>query len=65
MWIIDFEDGKILSDGDDETMSKISKEMEAINEILRDIKKSRGCTDDLPLSESGDLNAWLSSLTVH
>jgi serine/threonine protein kinase len=40
VWIIDFEDDKILPDGDDETTSKISNEMEVVNEILRDIKKS-------------------------
>jgi serine/threonine protein kinase len=65
VWIIDFEDGEILADGDDEIRSDISNEIEAVNEMLRDIKKSRGGAGCLLLPESEHLDLQFSSLKVH
>jgi RIO-like serine/threonine protein kinase len=53
VWIIDFEDGQIIADGAEERESKFSNEMEAVCEMLRDIKKGpspNGCLS-LPQSE--------------
>ena len=51
--IIDFEDAKILGDGDEESESEMSNEMEVVNDMLRDIKKSRAhpACNRLPESE--------------
>ena len=38
VWIIDFEDGEIIADGDKERESKVSDEMEAVREMLRYMK---------------------------
>ena len=38
VWIIDFEDGEILADGDEERESKVSDEMKAVREMLQYIK---------------------------
>jgi len=38
VWIIDFEDGEIIADGDEDRESKISDEMKAVREMLQDIK---------------------------
>jgi len=38
VWIIDFEDGEIIADGDEERESKISAEMKAVHEMLQYIK---------------------------
>ena len=38
VWIIDFEDGEIIADGDEDRESKISDEMKAVHEMLQDIK---------------------------
>jgi RIO-like serine/threonine protein kinase len=50
VWIIDFEDGQIIADGDGERESKVSEEMNAVREMLREIKKgpsSNGCLPHL------------------
>lgn len=62
--IVDFEDCNILPDGYDETRSKISNEMKAIDEMLRDIKKSRGCAGCLPLPECEHLDARFHRLQI-
>ena len=38
VWIIDFEDGEIIADGDEERESKVSDEMKAVREMLQYIK---------------------------
>ena len=38
VWIIDFEDGQIIADGDEERESKVSEEMEAVREMLQHSK---------------------------
>jgi RIO-like serine/threonine protein kinase len=53
VWIIDFEDDQILADGDEGRDSEISNGMEAVREMLRDIKTRSdhgGCLQ-LPDSE--------------
>ena len=52
VWIIDFEDGQILANGVEGRESEISIEMEAVREMLHDIKTNsgRGCLP-LPASE--------------
>ena len=65
VWIVDFEDGQILADGDDERESEISNEMEAVNEMLKDIKKGPGRAACLPLLESEIPTRRFSSLEVH
>jgi len=52
VWIIDFEDGQIIADGDEERESKVSDEMEAVREMLRDIKKGPSPNGCLLLPES-------------
>ena len=42
VWIIDFEDGEILADGDEEWESKVSDEMKAVREMLQYIKAGPG-----------------------
>lgn len=42
VWIIDFEDARILVDGDEERESEISNERGVVLEMLRDIKKCPG-----------------------
>ena len=38
VWIIDFEDGQIIADGDEEMESKVADEMEAVRKMLWYIK---------------------------
>jgi len=38
VWIIDFEDGEIIADEDEERESKVSDEMKVVREMLQDIK---------------------------
>ena len=42
VWIIDFEDGEIIVDGDEERESKVSDEMKAVHEMLQYIKSGPG-----------------------
>jgi RIO-like serine/threonine protein kinase len=56
VWIIDFEDGEIIADGDEEREYKVSNEMEAIREMLRDIRKGQSPGGCLPLP-SGEIPA--------
>ena len=42
VWIIDFEVGQIIADGDEERESKISDEMEAVREMLQYMKTGPG-----------------------
>ena len=42
VWIIDFEDGQIVADGDKERESKISNEIEAVREMLQYMKTGPG-----------------------
>ena len=65
VWIIDFEDGKILADGDEGRESEISNEMEAICEMLHDIKTRSGRGGCLPLPASEIPTARVSSLEVY
>ena len=49
VWIIDFEDGEIIADGDEERESKVSDEMEVVHEMLQYIKTGpspSGCLID-------------------
>jgi len=39
VWIIDFEYSEIVSDGDEARESKISAEMDAVRDVLRNIKR--------------------------
>ena len=64
VWIVDFENGQIFADGDEAREYEISKEMEAIHEMLRDIKKGPGRAGYLPLPESEIPNLRVSSLDV-
>jgi serine/threonine protein kinase len=64
VWIIDFEDGQIIDDGDDERESKVSDEMEAVCEMLQDIKKGPSSSGCLPLPESEIPTSGVSSLEV-
>jgi serine/threonine protein kinase len=49
VWIIDFEDGEIIVDGDEARECKVSNEMEAIHEMLQDIRKGQSPGGCLPL----------------
>jgi len=40
VWIIDFEDGEIIADGDEERETKVLNEMKAVREMLQYIKTS-------------------------
>jgi len=42
VWIIDFEVGQIIADGDEERESKVSDEMEAVHEMLQYMKTGPG-----------------------
>jgi RIO-like serine/threonine protein kinase len=39
VWIIDFEDGEIIEDGDERMESLISSEMDTVHEMLRDVRE--------------------------
>jgi hypothetical protein len=64
VWIIDFEDGQIIADGDEERGSDILNEMEAVHEMLWNVKKGPGHAGCLLLPESEILNQQVSSLEV-
>jgi RIO-like serine/threonine protein kinase len=64
VWVIDFEDGQILGDGDEKRESEISNEMEAVCEMLQDINKRSGRDSCLRLPESEIPTALVSSLEV-
>ena len=42
VWIIDYEVGQIIADGDEERESKVSDEMEAVHEMLQYMKTGPG-----------------------
>ena len=53
VWIIDFEDGEIITDGDEERESKVSNEMKAVREMLQYIETGpslSGCLLDSEIS---------------
>jgi len=62
VWIIDFEEGQIIADGDGERESKVSDEMNAACEMLRQIKKCPSSNGCLPLPESEIPTPWVPSL---
>ena len=64
VWIIDFEDGQILADGDAARESKVADEMEAVHGMLYDIKKGLRHSGCLPLLESGMATPRVPSLEV-
>lgn len=64
VWIIDFEDGQIIADGDEEREPEISNEMEAVHEMLLDIKKGLNHGGCLPLPETEIPAPQVSSLEV-
>jgi len=64
VWIIDFEDGRILAEGDDGRELEVSNEMVAVHEMLQDIKTRSGHGSCLPLPESKIPTSRVSSLEV-
>ena len=64
VWIIDFEDGQILADGDKGRESEISNEMETVHEMLRDIRTRSGRGDCVLFPASGISTTRVSSLEV-
>jgi len=64
VWIIDFENGQILADGDEGRESEISNEMEAVHEMLRDIRTRSGRGDCVLFPASGISTTRVSSLEV-
>jgi RIO-like serine/threonine protein kinase len=64
VWVIDFEDGEIIADGDEERECKVSNEMEVVREMLQDIRKGQGPVGCLPLP-GGEIQApQVSSVEV-
>jgi RIO-like serine/threonine protein kinase len=64
VWIIDFEDGEIIVDGDEERESKVSGEMKAVHEMFWDIKKGPSSNGYLPFPESEIPTPRVSSMEV-
>jgi hypothetical protein len=65
VWIIDFEDGQIIADGDEAKESDISNEMEEVHRMLWAVKKGPGRIGCLPpVAESEIPTQWISSLEV-
>ena len=64
VWIVDFEDGHILADRDEGRESEIANEMEAVREMLRDIKTGSDRGDCLPLPACEIPTTQVSSLVV-
>lgn len=65
VWIIDFEDGQIMVDRDEERESKVSDEMKAVHEMFRDIKKGPSSINGyLPFPESEIPTPRVPSLEV-
>ena len=64
VWLIDFEDGEIIVDEDEERECKVSNEMEVVHEMLRDIRKGQDPGGCLPLRGSEILAPRVSSVGV-
>ena len=64
VWIIDFEDGEIIADGDRERESKVSYEMEVVRMMLQDIRKAPSPSGCLPLAENEIPTPRVPSLEV-
>lgn len=64
VWIIDFEDGQIIADGDEDRESKVSDEMEWVRQMLRDIRKGQSPGGCLPLPGSEIPTPRVSSVEV-
>jgi RIO-like serine/threonine protein kinase len=64
VWIIDFEDGEIIEDGDERLGSLISNELDAVHEMLRDIREGAVPIDCLPPRENGISTMQVPSLRV-
>ena len=63
VWIIDFDYGEIIEDrGDRESL--ISAEMEAVREMLRDVRKGAAAGGCFPPGESDISTVAISSLEV-
>jgi len=65
VWIIDFEDGQIIRDRDEDKESKVSDEMEAVRQMLWDIKKGTGPNGCLPIPASEIATLRVPSLEVY
>jgi RIO-like serine/threonine protein kinase len=64
VWIIDFEDSRIVEPGDEQRESLISTEMELVHQMLGDIRKGTVSTGCLPLRGSAVSTAQTLSLQV-
>jgi len=64
VWIIDFEDGEIIEDGDERMESLVSNEMDAVHKMLRDVREGAAPLGCLRPRENGISATQVPSLRV-